>query len=241
MTDLDTLRRALQAPPATNLGGLHVGQIMARGRRVRRRRRILAGGGCAALAAAVAAAAVIGAGQLGKPAAPKPPSPITGGHSPHRGHNAPYGAVISTGIRTSAGELVFYAVHIRTAQLPGITFGVMAGDRKASGKLARLVEVNEAAGSDTSLGFHAVESPMVVNGQTVPEFGYYADPAAKITGTVSGRTIRASHARWSVNPRIVIFWFSPAADPMRRQVTGLAAYNANGHRLPSGNSTPGLG
>jgi hypothetical protein len=69
MTSLHELRRALQAPPAAEFGGLHVGEIMARGRRVRRWRRVLATGGCAGLAAALAAVGV-GVSQLGpRPAA----------------------------------------------------------------------------------------------------------------------------------------------------------------------------
>jgi len=163
----------------------------------------------------------------GRPANPAPPRP--------------YGAVISTGIRDSAGELVFYAVRIHVTQLPGTTFGVMGGYRDASGKLTGDVEANEFSGSDTAPGFHAVEAPMTASGQAVPEFGYYAGPAAKITGVVGGRRILADHAQWSVNPKIVIFWFSPSANHGAQAVTGLAAYNAHGKRLPAGHNSAGVG
>jgi hypothetical protein len=153
----------------------------------------------------------------------------------------PYGAVISTGIRNSAGELVFYAVRVHTAQLPDTTFGIMSGYRKASGKLTADVLDSEFSGPDTAPGFHAVHAPMTVGKEAIPEFGYYAGPAVKITGIVGGRRILADHAQWSVNPKIVIFWFSPRADRFDYAITGLAAYNVHGKRLPTGHSTVGVG
>jgi hypothetical protein len=103
------------------------------------------------------------------------------------------------------------------------------------------VETNEFSGPDTAPGFHAVVAPE----EGMPEFGYYAGPAAKITGFVGGRRtlahILADHARWSVNPKIVIFWFSPRANPHAQEVTGLAAYNARGKQLPAGHNTVGVG
>jgi hypothetical protein len=75
----------------------------------------------------------------------------------------------------------------------------------------------------------------------VPEFGYYAGAAVKITGTVAGRLVRAHTARWSADPGIVIFWFTPAGDPATATVTGLAAYAAAGRRLPAGHAVPGTG
>jgi hypothetical protein len=241
MTDLDTLRRALQAPPATDLGGLPIGQVMVRGRRLRRRRRILAAAGTAALAA-VLVTVVASTGQFGKASRPRHlVPPLSPGHSVPQGHNAPYGSVIATGIRDSAGELVFYAVRIHLAQLPKTTFGVMAGYRGPGGKLTGAVESNEFSGPDTAPGFHAVEAPMSANGRAVPEFGYYAGPAAKITGTVDGRSVQADQARWSENPKIVIFWFPARGNPAAHPVTGMAAYNAKGKLLPSGHASPGVG
>jgi hypothetical protein len=241
VTDLDTLRRALQAPPAAGLGSLHVGQIMARGRRVRRRRRVLTvAGGAAGLAAVVAAAVIVpGAGPAAGPRHLVPA--LAPGRSAALGRSGPYGSVISTGIRNSAGELVFYAVRVHAAQLPDTTFGIMSGYRKASGKLTADVLDSEFSGPDTAPGFHAVHAPMTVGKEAIPEFGYYAGPAVKITGIVGGRRILADHAQWSVNPKIVIFWFSPRADRFDYAITGLAAYNAHGKRLPTGHSTVGAG
>ena len=79
----------------------------------------------------------------------------------------------------------------------------------------------------------SVGSPAVA----VPEFGYYAGPAAKITAREGGQPVQAHLARWSVNPAVVIFWFSPAsASPQ-----DLTAYNSAGQPLPAGNSAPGNG
>ncbi len=81
MTDLETFRRALQAcdPPGWTGPGLgapysralDAGEIMAKGRWLRRRRRAAAAGGSLGLAAA-AVAAVTGLSQLSHPA----PSPV---------------------------------------------------------------------------------------------------------------------------------------------------------------------
>ncbi len=70
----------------------------------------------------------------------------------------------------------------------------------------------------------------------IPEFGYYAGPAATITAQQGGRQIQAHLARWSANTRIVIFWFTPSS-----ALQDLAAYNAAGQQLPAGHVTPGHG
>jgi hypothetical protein len=233
MTDLETLRRALRAP-APELRQPPISAIMAQGRRVRRRRQALVAGGLACLAAVGIAA--------GYTAAPSRSAvqPTTTAPAPPKPRDA-YGAVIRTGIRTSSGRLVFYAVRIHARQLPKTTFGIMGGYQNSAGHVSNGVEANEFTGSDVAPGFHAVEAPTTVNEQAIPEFGYYAGPAVKITGKVGGRTIRADTARWSVNPAIVIFWFAPRDDPGAREVTGLAAFNVHGERLPAGHATAGHG
>jgi len=152
------------------------------------------------------------------------------------------GRVISTGIKDAGGELVFYGVRIHTQQLPGVTFGIMAGRRDSAGGLTAEVETNETQGSASSAGFHAVEAASSVGSPAVavPEFGYYAGPAATITAREGGRQVQAHLARWSANPRIVIFWFSPSTS-LGRAPHHLTAYSAAGHQLPAGNSTPGHG
>jgi hypothetical protein len=239
MTDIETLRQALQAPAGPEFGRLPIGEIVARGRRLRRRRQALAAGGCACLAAVLAAAG-IAAGHLGRSGQPGVQSPLTAAPILHQPRNA-YGAVIRTGIRNSSGELVFYAVRVHVRQLPKTTFGITGGYLNAAGHVRADVTANEFSGSDVAPGFHAVEAPNTVNGQAIPEFGYYAGPAVKITGKVGGRTIRAGQAQWSMNPRIVIFWFVPRDDRGARDVTGLAAFKVHGKRLPPGHTSVGHG
>jgi len=153
------------------------------------------------------------------------------------------GRVIPAGFKDAAGELVFYGVRIDLRQLPGTTFGIMAGLRDASGALTPEVETNETTGPDTATGFHAVQSPSAAGSPPVaiPEFGYYAGPAASITAWQGGRLLHADLARWSVNRRIVIFWFARQAGSGGTALTGLAAYDAAGHQLPAGHPAAGQG
>ena len=153
------------------------------------------------------------------------------------------GRVIPAGFKDPAGELVFYGVRIDLRQLPGTTFGIMAGLRDASGALTPEVETNETTGPDTATGFHAVQSPSAAGSPAVaiPEFGYYAGPAASITAWQGGRLLHADLARWSVNRRIVIFWFARQAGSAGTALTGLAAYDAAGHQLPAGHPAAGQG
>lgn len=132
-------------------------------------------------------------------------------------------------------------VRIHARQLPGITFGIMAGLRDSAGGLTPEVETNETQGPASSAGCHAVEAASSVGSPAlaVPEFGYYAGPAATITAQEGGRQVQAHLARWSVSPRIVIFWFSPSATGSAPQ--NLAAYNAAGQQLPVGQATQGHG
>ena len=256
MTDLDTFRRALkdQDPPGLDPGApriraLDLSVIMAKGRRLRRRRRLAAAGGALCLAAAVFGA-VTGIGQLTRPAL----SPVATGRSstgpisvgiagPSPSPSAsPVGRVVSTGLRAGRGELVFYGVRVHVRQLPKVSFGIMAGLRAASGALTGEVETNETTGSATSTGFHAIEAAMMVgtSAVAVPEFGYYAGPAATITARQGGHLIHASLAHWSASPRIVIFWF-PTTARHHTPLTALAAYTTTGHHLPTGNTTTGVG
>jgi hypothetical protein len=248
MTDLNTLRQALHSAGTDDLRGPDIGQIMVRGRRVRRRRRLLAGCGAACLAVAL-----IATSQLWAPAGAQRGNgepPAARGNNTAPGTSAspapsprppkPVGSVIRTGITNRSGELVFYAVRVRVKELPRIHFGIMAGYRNAAGRVSALVETNETAGSGTAPGFHAIEGAMPAGRHPVPEFGYYAGPAVRITGMVGGQQARAHWARWSVNPKIVIFWFALSA-ARGGDVTALAAYDAAGHRLPTGNATVGHG
>jgi hypothetical protein len=261
VTDLDAFRQALKThdlpgAPGTGLGAsgasaLDTREIMAKGRWLRRRRRLAAGSaGLAAAAVAVIVISHLSAPSHPSPVLARPPaaSPRSSGPA---GSTAPAasrppsreGRVIPAGAKGAAGELVFYGVRIHLRQLPGTTFGIMAGLRDASGSLTPEVETNETAGSDTAAGFHAVQSPSSVGSPAVaiPEFGYYAGPAASITAWQGGRLVHADLGRWNVNRRIVIFWFARQAGSAGTALTGLAAYDAAGHQLPAGHPASGQG
>ena len=255
MTDLETFRQALKAcdppgwpgpgPGVPHSSALDAGQILAKGRSLRRRRRMAAAGGSLCVAAA-AFAAVTSIGHLSRP------SPVPALSSPHSAgpaaggtgrpaERAQEGRVIRSGIRVAGGELVFYGVRIHSHQLPGVSFGIMAALRGPTGGLTPQVETYETTGSGSSSGFHAVEAASSVGSPAVaiPEFGYYAGPAATITAREGGQQVQAHLARWSANPRIVIFWFTPASTGSAPH--NLTAYSAAGHPLPAGNSAPGHG
>jgi hypothetical protein len=259
VTDLESFQRALKAQDEASQPGpgphtpdsiaLNIGEIMAKGRWLRRRRQAAAVGGSLCLAAA-AFAAVTGISHLSRTSSAPALSPATGSVSagaPRRAASpaspAPEGQVVPTGIQTAAGEVVLYGIRVHLRELPGTTFGIMAALRDASGKLTPEITTNETTGPDTAAGFHAVEGAMTTGTPAVamPEFGYYAGPAVKITALDGTQHVRARIARWSVNPRVVIFWFTPAADPGGATLHHLAAYNTAGQLLPAGNNAPGVG
>ena len=150
-----------------------------------------------------------------------------------------YGSVIYTGIRSHASELVFYVVHIHKRQLPHTTFGIMGGYVNAVGRLADGgVSTSEFSGSDVAPGFHAVEGAL--NGPARVRL-LRRGPATKITGHYLGQTIQASLAHWSVNHRVVIFWFRPHGQGSVADVTGLRAVSAGGRPPPRNSSGVGHG
>ncbi|WP_410658530.1 hypothetical protein [Amycolatopsis sp. lyj-112] len=203
-------------------------------------RTLLVSGGILVAGAALVLAGTLTANATPAPAAPVAPAPAAPVEAPaaaparsvEEPDNTPWGDVIGTGVRGDAGELVFYGVKVDVEQLPETTFGIMAGHRSADGKVTAGTVANEFKGSDKAPGFHAVSGGL--NG--IPSFGYYAGPAAKITAKINGKTVTAHQAAWSVDPKIVVFWFDSANDP-----AGLAAFDASGKKLPAGNTGVGHG
>ncbi|MDR7278099.1 hypothetical protein [Catenuloplanes atrovinosus] len=135
-----------------------------------------------------------------------------------------------------------YVVPVDNADLPGIRFGVMAGRAGVTGSDRDLIVANEVDGSDVAPGFHAVQAATTVDGVPVPQFGYYAGPATKITGIAEGgATVEAVLAETQVGgDRIVLFWFDPATAGTG-DVNDLAAFDAAGTALPVGKNTVGHG
>jgi hypothetical protein len=236
MNDLDDFRAALRQLPDEPFAEPDLARIVADGTRIRRRRRVLTGTAGIAAAAAVVLVVVF-AVQLRQPApAPvaQPPSPqpalSTTAASPAPPAEKPIGEVVGTGIRTRAGELVFYARAIDLPELPGVRFGLVAGFRTGT-SLQSVLATNEFRGSDRSFGFHATDGGENLDGEVIPVFGYFAGPAAKITTTVHGATVEAKLAKWTADPNVVIFWFTPEQVPDSASLTPLVAYDANGERL----------
>jgi hypothetical protein len=149
----------------------------------------------------------------------------------------PLGDLIRTGITVKSGEVVMYGQRIDDQALPGSDFGIMAGVQRGSGDPVARVMANEFEGSATAPGFHAVTGAMNVESDDMPVFGYYAGPAAKITA----RGVTARQAAWSEDPAVIVFWFDPADTKKGFTATGLAAFDAAGKRLPTGNSQAGVG
>lgn len=166
--------------------------------------------------------------------------------------------LVATGLRVPGGEFVLRVHGLSSSGLPQTRFGVMLGLRDGAGAVEDLIAINEVQGSDVAPGFHSVQAPTTVNGLDAPEFGYYAGPAAKITGKApSGATIEAARADITVlGSQIVLFWFDPTLagpctvadsmdpsyDPNACDITGLAAVDASGAALPAGpDAAPGHG
>ncbi|MGA5302437.1 hypothetical protein ACPCHT_21090 [Nucisporomicrobium flavum] len=145
------------------------------------------------------------------------------------------GEVVDTGIAAKQGTWVLSFVPVK--DIPGTSFGVMAGRRQASGAVTADIMTNETTGSDRAPGFHAVEGHMEVNGEPSPTFGYYVGPVEKITGRAGGRTVTASTAAWSEDATVKAFWFAPDAG----SVSELKAFDAAGKALPDGNSGVAVG
>ncbi|MDR7278101.1 hypothetical protein [Catenuloplanes atrovinosus] len=240
MTDLDhlpeDLHDDLHAAAGESFGAPDLNSIMAAGHRIRRRRLAaeLVAASVIVIAAGVGVTAALPTTEPPRPAAPAPAS-STPSDDLYR--------VVPTGLRQPGGEIVLQVVP---AEVQGagtdIRFGVMAAVRDDTGAMRDLMMTNEVQGSDVEPGFHAVHAPMTVDGTRVPEFGYYAGPAATITGrSAAGTRVEARLAEAEVGAdRIVVFWFDPATAG-EGEVGDLAATDAAGNALPRGNNVVGHG
>ncbi|MGW4297831.1 hypothetical protein ACWEH1_33070 [Micromonospora chersina] len=242
MNEVDELRRAMRATERADRTGLDLAGIMREGRRVRRRRRVA---GTGAVAAVVAVLIGVG-GTVARTRPPEPPGPAataastaTAGPSPTPTPGPtgppvrPAGAVVGSGIRYGPDERVFYLVPVDVPGLPGVTIGLAAGRRSPTGELTTDYLVNDVEGSDRRPGFHQIgyDQQRVPTDAPVPTFGYFVGPAARIVGTVDGRHVEARLARWSEDPRLVIFWFDPGVLAPGTPLDGIVARDARGRKL----------
>lgn len=259
MTDLETLRTALDAREPGQPYALDLERILVEGHRIRRRRRLFSGA-VATGAAAVLAVGGAGLAQLAGSAGTggtdpadhaevvvpaRPPGPGDASPRPRRPAPAedpatPLGRVVHTRLIGPSGERLLYVVRIRAAELPKITFGVMLGHRSGK-RFVGDVLANEYRGSDRSPGFHAISNAMGTSPRDVALFGYYAGPAARVTTTVGGRAVEAKLTRWSEDEQIALFWFSGQDLPAGTKHGPFRAYAADGTLLPAGDTVVGVG
>jgi hypothetical protein len=252
--NLDELRSALREPAPVPLS-VSLDRVVARGRRRRAVRRAAVPMAVVATAAAVAVPATVLGGTADAPvAAPTAPTatPTPGtppSTAPGRGiPGAAWDDLIRTGERVAGRERVFWFHPVRDAQMPGIRFLVAFGYRDPGGSRRVVTGVNEVTAPDDSPGFHAAwfsdRGPVMPAGDWVV-YGYYAGPVERITAMIGGRTVTARLARWAGNPRITVFWLSPATGSPRpasnTAITRLRAYDAAGKPLPAGNPEVGIG
>ncbi|MEU4677691.1 hypothetical protein [Micromonospora sp. NPDC023737] len=259
MNEAERLREAMLATERADHDLLDLAAVVHEGRRLRRRRRV-ARTGAAALVLAVAVAVPVALASAG-PEPKRPADPIAGARptappttAPTAGPTTaaaptatpaattgsgqsrpkPVGMVLSSGIRYGAEERVFYVVGVDVPKVPQVTIGLVAGRRDAAGELTPDVLINDVAGRDRHAGFHEIgydqQGDRPVH-PPVPTFGYFVGPAVRIIGTVDGRQVPATLARWSEDPRVVVFWFDPTVLAPGVRLDGIVATDKRGNRL----------
>lgn len=228
MNDAEALRHAMRADDGQDFRPVDVERVMRLGARMRTRRRLAVAGG----ALAVVAAVLIGVGNLGLGGTgtdPAQPVLITVGQ-PADPAAARDGDVIPTGVHTGGGEYVLYFVsgyveYNRQSQpLPGSGYGLTLGYRGHDGVIS---PVTTTGSIDLKQGFHSVTLGVV------PLFGFYSGPATRVVVTSGGRTAAAHIAKWSSNPGIVVFWFTPDQGITNKPKADfdITAYDSHGHAL----------
>jgi hypothetical protein len=235
MSDLDALRRALQAPPDEPFGPVDIDKIMSTGKRIRRRRRAVIGAGAVLATAAV----LVGVTTFTlQPPAQVPPAqqttlptvtePVA---APPKAQ--PFGEVIRTGVMQGDEELVFYFFAINSADLPMVHFGIAAGRMSSSGYLRGGIANNDFHNENGDrAGFHHIMGGSDDTGTFTPAFGYYVGPAARIESRVLGKTVRANVTPWSEDPNVKLFWFTEGVVPDAELLGRPTAYDSMGNRLP---------
>ncbi|MER7444983.1 hypothetical protein [Micromonospora avicenniae] len=254
MNEAERLREAMLATERADDDLLDLAAVMREGRRLRRRRRV-AGTGAAALVLAVAVAVPV-ALTSADPEPQRPADPAAGAHTATpttaptpgptttaaptattgsgRSTPKPVGTVLFSGIRYGVEERVFYVVGVDVPKAPQVKIGLVAGRRDAAGELTPDVLINDVVGRDRHAGFHEIGYDQQGDRRVhppVPTFGYFVGPAARIIGTVDGREVSATLARWSEDSRVVIFWFDPTVLAPGIRLDGIVARDKRGKPL----------
>ncbi|MEU5786072.1 hypothetical protein [Micromonospora lupini] len=159
------------------------------------------------------------------PATPLPHSPKPAG--------GPLGLIISTGMDASPiSEWVIYGESISDKNAPRTTFGFVLGERHNNGTLTPYIHIHELTGPEVGPGFHVPEGPASLEGGIEqPAFGYFVGTAAKITGTVDGKTFVAKQAVWSKNAAVKVFWFDNTTVTGASTLTNVTAYDVAGKKI----------
>ncbi|MGC4854880.1 hypothetical protein ACLQ24_16180 [Micromonospora sp. DT4] len=250
MSELDRLREAMRATERPD-AVLDLASVMREGRRLRTRRRIT--GAAATVAAGLVAVTAVVVDPTGShersPTEPPPlvaVAPPSGGGTPMatseeptppptkvRGVPGPkpLGQVIDSGIGHGTDRRVYFVVAVMVPGAPRVTIGLAAGRRAADGTVSTDILVNDVEGADRSPGFHQIGYDESESVFPVPTFGYFVGPAARIIGTVDGRQVDATVARWSLDKQVVIFWFDPATLTPGARLDGIVAHDSAGRRL----------
>jgi hypothetical protein len=241
MNDLEEFRAALHGPAEPAGKPAALGDIIQSGRRLRRRRRLVT----ATVAAAAVAVVAGGAAVALQADRPEVVAPAQGVYRPA----GAWGAGVETGIQEKGGQVVIMA-H-RLPDQPG-AFAMQTCFAGADGSLAGCVVTNDSP--DKTPGFHGIEQPMTGDQGSTPLFGYFVGKADKITAKLDGKPITAQTAVWSEDPNVVFFWFpfdqySPDAIKSGPDgkfgsaptVSGWAATDRDGQKLPIGNPQPAFG
>ncbi|MFG1881640.1 hypothetical protein [Micromonospora sp. NPDC049102] len=253
MSELDRLREAMRATERPD-AILDLASVMREGRRLRARRRIT-GAAAATFAAGLVAVTAVVVDPTGsrdplptEPASPvavaSPPAgvaPTTAATSdgptppPTRARGVPnpkpLGQVIDSGIGHGIDRRVYFVVAVTVPGAPRVTIGLAAGRQAPDGTVSTDILVNDVEGADRSPGFHQIGYEESESAFPVPTFGYFVGPAARIIGTVDGRQVDATVARWSLDKQVVIFWFDPTTLTPGARLDGIVAHDSAGRRL----------
>jgi len=249
MTELDELKDAMESPPDFVPIALDLHQVMVAGGRIRRRRRATT---AAASGVAVVTLLVVG-GQLtnlgSAPAAnqaaapPAPWGPVPSGLMPSTlNSSAPgiLGTVVETNRWVDGRQWIIYVETTDPKRL-NATMTLVLGRTKTGyiNDFKAVIVSSDPGDARMSPGFHAVRQGTVVDGRSTPTFGYYAGEAARISArnTETGKTVDAHITAWSgfgAQDKTKIFWFDFDGSGKPVTLTGLTAYDKNGHKLPAG-------
>ncbi|MFI5925652.1 hypothetical protein ACIA3K_06660 [Micromonospora sp. NPDC051543] len=249
MSELDRLRDAMRATERADVV-LDLVSVMRDGRRLRTRRRF--GGAAAATLAAglVAVTTVVVDPSASRDPAPAEPASPAAVASPSVGvaptsneptlppanprgvpDPKPLGQVVDSGTVHGTDRRVYFFVAVTIPGVPEVTIGLAAGRRAADGTVSTDILVNDVEGADRSPGFHQIGYDESESASPVPTFGYFVGPATRIIGTVDGRQVEATVARWSLDKQVVIFWFDPTTLPPGKRLDAIAARDGAGRQL----------